>query len=276
MTAVVPRLRCPVCARPLAVDGRRLTCAAGHGVDVARQGYVNLAVGARARSGDTAGMVAARARFLDAGHYAPVSAALAQLAAELVPAARFAVDVGGGTGHHLARVLDALPAADGACLDSSAHALRRAARAHPRSAAVGADAWRALPLAGGCADLVTTVFAPRAAAEVARVLRPGGTWVVLTPRPDHLAQVRAALGMLGVDGRKDERLAADLAALAPAAVRELSVVRPLGRAALRDLVLMGPSAHHVREADLDERLARLPEVVDVTVAVRLTAVTRPA
>ncbi len=269
-------LRCPVCGQGLAADARRLVCPAGHSADVARQGYVNLSGGGRAHPGDTADMVAARERFLAAGHYAPVAAALAELAAELVPGAGRVVDVGGGTGYHLAHVLDALPAAGGVCLDTSAPALRRAARAHPRAAAVGADVWRPLPLADGGADLVTTVFAPRGAAEVARVLRPGGTWVVVTPLPGHLEQVRGALGMLGVEERKQERLAADLASFAPAAARELTAVRPLGRGALRDLVLMGPSAHHVDAAGLDERLAALPDVVEVTVAVHLTAVTRPA
>ncbi|WP_432493432.1 putative RNA methyltransferase [Kineococcus auxinigenes] len=276
MLAALPALRCPVCGQPLAAHARRLVCPAGHSADVARQGYVNLTGGGRAHPGDTAGMVAARERFLAAGHYAPVAAELARLAAELAPGAGRVVDVGGGTGYHLAHVLDALTGADGVCLDTSAPALRRAARAHPRAAAVGADVWRPLPLADGCADLVTTVFAPRGTAEVTRVLRPGGTWVVLTPLPAHLGEVRAVLGMLGLDERKDERLAVELAGLVPAAVRELSVLRPLGREALRDLVLMGPSAHHVDEAGLDERLAALPEVVDVTVAVRLTAVTRPA
>ncbi len=276
LLTALPALRCPVCGQPLAADGRRLVCPAGHSADLARQGYVNLSGGGRAHPGDTAGMVAARERFLAAGHYAPVAAALAGLAAELVPGAGRVVDVGGGTGYHLAHVLDALPGAGGVCLDTSAPALRRAARAHPRAAAVGADVWRPLPLADGCADLVTTVFAPRGAAEVARVLRPGGTWVVVTPLPEHLEQVRAALGMLGVEERKQERLTAGLAGFTPATGREVSVVRPLDRDALRDLVLMGPSAHHVDAAALDERLAALPEVVDVTVAVHLTAVTRPA
>ncbi|WP_432572401.1 methyltransferase domain-containing protein [Kineococcus sp. SYSU DK005] len=264
-----------MCRQRLDADGRRLVCPAGHSADAARQGYVTLTAGARPHPGDTAAMVAARERFLAAGHYEPVARALALLAAELVPAAAFAVDVGGGTGYHLAHVLDALPGATGVCVDTSAPALRRAARAHPRAAALGADAWRALPVADGCADLVTTVFAPRGEAEVARVLRPGGAWVVLTPLPAHLEQVRAALGMVAVEERKRERLAADLAGFDPAAERELSLVRPLDRAALRDLVLMGPSAHHIDAAGLEQRLADLPEVVDVTVAVRLTAVTRP-
>ena len=51
------------------------------------------------------------------------------------------LDLGGGTGHHLAAVLDRAPDAVGVVLDSSAYAARRAARAHPRALAVVADSW---------------------------------------------------------------------------------------------------------------------------------------
>lgn len=275
LAAVLPRLRCAVGGEGLTADGRTLVCTAGHRVDVARQGYVNLAVGTRAHAGDTAPMVAAREEFLGAGHYAPVVTALADLVREVAPGAGFVVDVGGGTGHYLAAVLDALPRAHGVCLDTSVPALRRAARAHPRAAAVGADVWRGLPFGDATADLVTTVFAPRGTAEVTRVLAPGGVWTVVTPRPEHLAELREGLGIIAVDPRKDERLAAETAGFDPVAVRDVEVVATFDRAALRALVLMGPNAHHIEPAVLDGRLDALPGSVDVTVAVRLTAVRRP-
>jgi len=59
------RRRCPA--------GRCGPCGTGHAFDVARQGHVHLAPGNRRLAGDTAEMVAARAAFLDAGHYAPVT-----------------------------------------------------------------------------------------------------------------------------------------------------------------------------------------------------------
>ncbi len=274
LTAVLPRLRCPVCGQPLTARDRTLVCPSGHAVDVARQGYVNLAVGAGAHPGDGPAMVAAREAFLGASHYAPVSAALAAAAAA-EPDAGLVVDVGGGTGHHLAVVLDALPGAAGVCVDTSVPALRRAARAHPRAAAVGADAWRGLPLADACADVVLTVFAPRGAAEVARVLRPGGRWLVVTPRPEHLAELRGPLGTLAVDPRKDERLAADLAAFEVLGHEDVTVRRDLDHAALRALVGMGPSAHHLTADEVAARVAGLPDPTPVTVAVRLTTARRP-
>lgn len=258
----------------LRLESHTLSCGSGHRFDVARQGYLNLMVGAKAHPGDTAAMIAAREEFLGGGHYAPINRALATLAAEHVPGARFVLDVGGGTGHYLAGVLDALPAADGVCLDTSVPALRRAARAHPRAAALGADAWRSLPFADAVTDLVLTVFAPRGAAEVARILRPGGVWLLVTPLPGHLEQVREPLGMLGVEERKSDRLANDTEGFTPLVEREVVVEVELTRADLRALVLMGPSAHHVEPGVLDARLTRLPDPQTVTVAVRLSAVTR--
>lgn len=246
---------------------RTLGCAAGHRFDLARQGYVNLATGTRA-TGDTAAMVAARDDFLGAGHYDGIAAALADRA---VPG--LVVDVGGGTGHYLSAVLERT-GGPGVVVEVSTAALKRAARAHPRAAAVGADVRRGLPFADATADLVTTVFAPRSVPEVTRVLRPGGRWVVVTPLPDHLAEVRATLGMVGVEERKAERLHEDLAAF-PVTEDELRFTRALSREDLRALVLMGPSAHHVQEAELAQRLAATPETTDVTVAVRLTVATRP-
>ncbi|NAZ80494.1 23S rRNA methyltransferase [Kineococcus sp. R8] len=267
-------VRCPVCGQPLALEERVLRCPAGHAVDVARQGYAHLAVGGRAHPGDTAAMVAARDAFLGAGHYVPIAQAVADALGEGELPPGPVVDVGGGTGWYLAQVLDRLPPAlgvrDGLCLDSSSAALRRAARVHPRVAALGVDVWRGLPLADGCASAVLSVFAPRNPAEVARVLGPAGRWVVVTPRPEHLRELVGPLGMLTVDARKDDRLAADLADFERTASTDLAVTVELDHPALRALVGMGPSAHHVPAAELEARLADLPPTVAVTVAVRVS------
>ncbi|WP_432544413.1 putative RNA methyltransferase [Kineococcus sp. SYSU DK002] len=268
LDAVLAALRCPVCGGAFTLAGRTLGCAAGHRFDLARQGYVNLAVGSRT-GGDTPAMVAAREEFLGAGHYAPVVAALAERA---VPG--LAVDVGGGTGHHLAAVVEAT-GGWGAVLEPSTAALRRAARAHPRVAAVGGDVWRGLPFADGSVDLVTNVFAPRGAAHVRRVLRPGGRWVVVTPLPEHLEEVRGPLGMVGVEAGKAERLHGELAAFDLVGEDELRFTRTFTREDLRALVLMGPSAFHTDEAALRARLDAVPDAVDVTVAVRLTVARAP-
>ncbi|UED85988.1 putative RNA methyltransferase [Streptomyces profundus] len=243
-------LRCPVCEAVLAPGERSLRCPSGHAFDVARQGYVSLLTGAApGANADTAAMVTARAAFLDAGHYAPLSAALARLAGELSPPDAVSLDVGGGTGHHHARVLDALPRAFGLTLDLSKHALRRAARAHPRMGAAAGDIWRGLPVRTAAVDLLLNVFAPRNGPEFRRVLAPGGALLVVTPEPGHLAELREARGLLSIDPAKDERLRRTLAEHFEQRHTE-ALEFPLALTAdeATALVAMGPSAHHATKA----------------------------
>jgi 23S rRNA (guanine745-N1)-methyltransferase len=237
---IVARLRCPVCAASLAATAGALRCAAGHSFDIARQGYADLAVGQVTHPGDTADMVAARARVQDAGHFDFLTAALVDAASP--SAMGLIVDVGAGTGAHLAALLERRPGAVGLAVDVSKAALRRAARAHPRLGAVRADAWRGLPLTDGAAACVLNVFAPRAGAEFARVLAPGGRLIVVTPAPDHLRELGLALG---VDPRKDERLAATLAPwFVREDERELRTTLRLTDTDAAAVAAMGPSAFH--------------------------------
>ncbi len=180
------------------------------------------------------------------------------------------LDLAGGTGHYLAAVLDAQPCAVGLDLELSPYAARRAARAHPRLATVRADVWQPLPLATGSCAAVLSVFGPRNAAEIARVLAPDGRLVVVSPAPDHLTEIIEPLGMLSVAPDKSERLSRQLTGFAVVDERQLRYRAELTTQEVRHQVLMGPSAHHVDPAELDRRLAALPDVtatVAVTVAV---------
>ncbi|MER7168240.1 putative RNA methyltransferase [Micromonospora sp. NPDC000207] len=307
---VVARLRCPVCAEPLtevtAGTSRMLRCPGRHSFDVARQGYVNLLTGRAPHVGDTSEMVAARDDFLAAGHYEPLSAALAAAATTALhrlpytpdptntphPVDRadptntshpmnraepmdgaypLVVDSGAGTGRHLAAVLAALPGAVGLCLDVSKPALRRAARVHPRATAALADTWQRLPLADGAVAVLLNVFAPRNGAEFRRVLHPEGTLLVVTPAGDHLIELVGPLGLLRVDPTKADRVAESLSAhLTEVDVTPLRHRLHLTHAEVATLVGMGPSARHLAPARLTERIAALPDPVEVTLAVDLT------
>lgn len=267
LTDVIDYLICPVCgAVPFLAEGS-VRCERGHTFDVARQGYVNMLTGATTPgTADTPAMVASRAEFLAAGHYAPLARRLAELAAD----AKVVADAGAGTGHHLAEVLDA-GSAVGVALDVSKHALKRAARAHPRIGAVVADVWRGLPVRDHCVDVLLNVFAPRNAAEFARILRPDGTLLVVTPTAAHLRPLVAMLGLLSVDEDKDRRVEETLGGRFAKAVQETTEIKlTLGRAAVAAVVGMGPSAWHTRADELAERIAGLPDPVEVTASFQIT------
>jgi 23S rRNA (guanine745-N1)-methyltransferase len=279
---VLTSLHCPICgsvdARPLTgphplrnltQTGNTVRCAAGHSYDLARQGYLNL-LGAASPNADSAEMVAARAEFLGAGHYAPLVDRIGALARDLVPAEGIVLDAGANIGHYLTAVLTALDPRPGLALDLSAFALRRAARAHPRIGAVVWDIWRPWPVRDGGAGLVLNVFAPRNGPEFRRVLRPDGALLVVTPSPEHLAELGPDFGLLTVDPDKDRRLAASLDEHFDRAHREsLTCQLNLSAKDTANLVRMGPGAHHLT-ADQRAALDAITEPVAVTAAFTLS------
>lgn len=307
---IVEYLICPVCRADVRLDEAAVRCAAGHSFDVAKQGYVSLLVGSRSPgTADSAGMVAARAAFLDKGYYAPLADAVAEtvrahVAHENVPgkhesstetndggelrAYRVAVveagyglgprglgrepeivedrraegriapviiDAGAGTGHYLAAALDVVNHGIGMAFDVSKHAVRRAARVHPRAGAFVADVWRPLPIRSGVADVVIDVFAPRNGPEFRRVLRPDGVAVVVTPAPEHLSPLVEELGLLSVDEEKERRVARSLEGFAESGRRSIEFEMELGHSDIAQVVGMGPSAWHNEANTLDERIA---------------------
>ncbi|UFR00108.1 methyltransferase domain-containing protein [Streptomyces sp. Go40/10] len=260
-------LCCPTCrSRDLQPDRGALRCPVGHTFDIARHGYAGLLTGTRATSGDDAAMVQARDRFLSTGTYAPLRKAGARLASDAVSGRPTVVDVGCGTGYYLAGVLDQIPGARGLGLDTSVRALRSAARAHERAAAVAWDVFRPFPLADRVADVVLNVFAPRNPAEFHRVLRPTGRLIVIRPTRRHLAELRGRLpAVIAIDPVKEERLHRALHPFFEAAVTEqVEYTAPLTRPDALDLVAMTPSARHVSRADLSDD-GFLPDQVTVSV-----------
>jgi len=271
---VVDLLQCPVCGAALDCGAGVVHCTDGHSFDIARQGYVNLVPG----RADTPEMVEARDSFLRTGHFRPLSEALAEEAAAAGAAGSGAsgaiVDLGAGPGHYLARVLDALPDGRGIAVDASPAALRRAARAHPRAAAIGADAWKPLPLRDGIATIALSVFAPRNASELARILAPGGALLAVTPTTRHLHELVGPLGLLSVPEDKEDRLDAQLAShfeLADRRTPEHAMF--LTRDECAQLVRMGPSAWHIDERSVNERIQALPDPLTVTASLTLSRYT---
>lgn len=261
--AALPLLQCPLCGGPLERTTEQVVgCSGKHRFDLAKQGYLPL-LGPQSRTdtGDDAAMVDARVEFLVAGHFRPIADAVADRTTGVV------LEIGAGTGYYLAHSEPPL----GLALDASRYAARRAAKVHPRVAAVLADAWAPLPVASAVIDTVLVIFAPRTPAEIGRVLRPGGTALVVTPLPDHLAEIRGPLGMLDIDAGKADALEQRWGeAFSVASSTAVTAEMSLGHSDLRALVAMGPAARHRSAADIAAAVEALPERVSATLAVTVT------
>lgn len=247
-------LVCPICELPLGREESAYRCAAGHSFDVAREGYVNLL--RRPYPGDTKEMLRARRAFLDAGHYRPLAEAVASRVVAHLAAARpdaaTLLDAGCGEGYYTAAVCGALrqrlPGLRADCygLDVAKEAVRLAARRAPGATFVVGNVNDRLPFADASLAVVLDVFAPRNPAEFGRVLAPGGLLLVVIPGPGHLAEPRAALGLLEIEPDKERHVATQLASAFVLADREaLELPLRLSGVDLANLVAMSPSARHV-------------------------------
>lgn len=286
--AVASYLECPLCADGVFVDGKSLACINSHSFDIARQGYVNCLVGDKVPgTADTVEMVVAREQFLASDHFRPIADALAEAvvalnldkrnASEAVARDIIVLDAGAGTGYYLGAVLGQLEASVGSgvkalgiATDISKRAVQRAAQAHPAIGALVADTWHRLPVASNVVDAIINVFAPRNADEFSRVLVPGGALVVVAPTSRHLAEIRSDLRMLDIDDDKsadiDEKLSSKFALEKVEAVEYRIICT---RDDISHLVLMGPNAHHMVDADLATQLESWPDTTEVSISVEI-------
>jgi 23S rRNA (guanine745-N1)-methyltransferase len=270
LARVAELLRCPHCGERLTAGAGALVCANGHSHDVAREGYVTLLDGPVGRAaGDDGAMIAARVEIEGAGHFAPLSAAVVDVArASGAGDPSLILDLGAGTGDLAAEVLKGFGEALGIAIDISRAACRRAARAHPSLAAVRADVWSRIPLGDDTVDLALNAFAPRNGPELARVVRPGGTLLVATPAADHLRELRD-LHSLSIHPDKPATLRQTLHShFEELATRSVEWQMALTVAEATNVLRMGPTARHLHPDALD-RLATAPEPILVSAAVEL-------
>jgi 23S rRNA (guanine745-N1)-methyltransferase len=252
--------RCPVCRGDLTLVERRLACGPGHSFDLAKSGYVNLAPARRhvpSAGGDTRAQLERRARFLARGHFDAIADEITDHASGV----RAILEAGCGTGFHLARIAQRLAPQVAAGLDLSKEAVAWCARHSPGFGFAVADVWGPWPIHDRSVDLIASIFAPKNFAEMARVLQPGGWLALIFPGPGHLQELRAFGLLSAAAGKADQyraRLVHDFAV--PLERRVVQSVE-LGRDAVNDAILMGPTARHVH----DFKSEHLPERMTVTI-----------
>jgi 23S rRNA (guanine745-N1)-methyltransferase len=190
-------LACPLDGTPLHCTGSAWTCASGHSFDIASQGYTHLLPVQNKRSrdpGDSKEMIAARQRFLTAGFYQPIAAAVSRAVLADLPAdaSISCLDAGCGEGYYLRQLAAAVGTEQTLAvlgLDISKWAVLSAAKQDKRvNWVVGSNA--NLPVLSGTLDRVLCMFGFPVYPEFARVLKPGGQLLQVDAGPDHLRELR--------------------------------------------------------------------------------------
>ncbi len=227
MKSFLDILICPVCGEGLERSGGSLRCPRGHSYDLSRAGYVNLlppGKGRNAKTGDEKAMIRARAAFLRKGYYGPMDEAIASLLAGYMsglPGGTLPlIDMGAGEGTHTCRVAGLLTRMTGKEVsalgfDASKYGAEsgcgyaRSLGFLPRDALGSPDEniseeregsgtsvlclpgnlFR-LPVRDGAADAALSLFAPIAWDEAARILSPGGLFLVVSSGREHLIEMR--------------------------------------------------------------------------------------
>ncbi|MCQ9343344.1 methyltransferase domain-containing protein [Corynebacterium kozikiae] len=272
LSHIIDVLADPIDGSDLKLVDNRVVSATGHSYDVAKQGYVTLAGGAGLRySGDDTSMIKARETFLSRGHFAPFVEAVSE-ALSYTSEAPVIAEIGAGTGYYLSHALDSIEDSRGVGLDVSVPAAKLLAKCHPRVGAVVADAWARLPIKDSSVDAIAVVFAPRNAAEFARVLKPEGEVVVLTADTGHLGELREPLGIIDVERGKVQRMIEQAAGhLVPVDTpQDVEFTMRLDQESIATQIGMSPSARHIHADILAERIAALPATMEVTAKAKIT------
>jgi 23S rRNA (guanine745-N1)-methyltransferase len=273
-------LACPLDGAPLQRTGTAWRCAAGHSFDIASQGYTNLLPVQKKRSldpGDSKEMVAARRRFLNAGFYQPIAAAVSRavLADLPVGAGTSCLDAGCGEGYYLRQLAAAVGVGQSLAilgLDISKWAVLSAAKQDQRpNWVVGTNA--SLPVLSATLDRVLCMFGFPVYPEFARVLKAGGRLLQVDAGPEHLRELREVI----YPTLKPERPAATQtpAGFSDGGTETLSYsVVVVGAEQIADLLAMTPHLYRAT-AEGRARAAALTEI-SLTVDVRLRSLIRDA
>ncbi|MFZ2852789.1 MAG: methyltransferase domain-containing protein [Rhodocyclaceae bacterium] len=273
-------LACPLDGKPLRRKAAAWCCNAGHSFDIASQGYTHLLPVQKKRSldpGDSKEMVAARRRFLNAGFYQPIAAAVSQAAlADLPPGATAScLDAGCGEGYYLRQL--AAAAGDRKTLallglDISKWAILSAAKQDGLpNWVVGSNA--NLPVLPETVDRILCMFGFPVYAEFARVLKADGQLLQVDAGADHLRELREVIyPALKPERAANVQIPEGFHALSSEIVRyPLSLT---GAAQIADLLAMTP---HLYRASAEGRAkAAALSALSVTVDVRLTRFGRSA
>ena len=310
-TFAIPDFICPLCQSPLQLGAKSWTCDASqqasligdnktpaklshHSFDVARQGYVNLLPVQQKKSkapGDSPDSIAARQRFLAAGHYASLQSLIGEQLARLAieqsvedpvesKTGQCWADIGSGEGYYTLAMREALvkQGIDSLiAVDISKPAVVTLAKASKAAGVLWQQATvqaatripcpiyplvasaAHLPLAPGSLTGISTIFSPILPEVFAQMLQAQGWLVIAKPDVDHLASVREALFDSVREHDSDKFLTQLEPYFTQQAVLSCTQELQLNQTDLADLLTMTPYAYRAQPTKRDALLTSASE-----------------
>jgi len=191
---------CPICRCSMAVtdDGKSVKCSGEnpknkrHSFDFSADGYLSFGV----TGGDSKEAVAARRSFLrSTPNYKLAAEAIFHTVKRYVPDCKLLVDAGCGEGYYTSILADMSESTVGFDLSKFACSAgaKQAKKDGKNDLLLATASVFELPLADGCADAVTNIFAPCAEEEYNRVLKDGGYLFVVGAGKEHLMGLKKAI-----------------------------------------------------------------------------------
>jgi 23S rRNA (guanine745-N1)-methyltransferase len=167
---------------------------------LAKEGYVNLLLANQKHStdpGDSKLMINARRAFLEQDYYLPLARVVAELLVNNLESRQPSLhDAGCGEGYYLQKIVHYLALhnvqAKATGSDISKAAIAKAAKKYPALNFAVASSFK-LPKSDESVDAIIQIFAPSRHVEIARLLKPHGLWLRVTPGASHLLELKQGL-----------------------------------------------------------------------------------
>lgn len=179
---------CPICMTQLYNSGGAMICKEAHSFDISREGYVNLLPAHHRKTaapGDEPGMVQARRRFMEKGHYSPLVMALREQIAA-VGKSDSLVDLGCGEGFFTNAFTSEIPQVYG--IDVSKAAIKTASKRY-KSLKLAVGNTTKLPILDNTFEIATLILAPFSS-DIERIIHLGGRMLRVSPGPNHLRELK--------------------------------------------------------------------------------------
>ncbi|MDD5806885.1 MAG: methyltransferase domain-containing protein [Eggerthellales bacterium] len=193
-------LRCPVCHASLSVqEPAALRCSKGHAYNVSSKGTVNFVPQTKPLKGYDAHFFQCRRSVVQAGLYDSLTQALIEaVSVYLQPCLSkrpVLLDAGCGEGHMAATMAQSGMFDQVLAVDLAKDAIAQCAKGDTSGAVWMVANLASLPVGDGAVDCLLNVYSPANYQEFTRVLAPGGLLIKVVPGPEHMAQLRRAVGL---------------------------------------------------------------------------------